>query len=177
MKKTVWILDEEHSSIDFIVKHMIISTVTGRFKRFEVQAISEGDHFDTGSVESTIYTDDVTTNDDYRDDHLKSEALFDVEKYPEITFKSERFNRLNEETFRLTGTLKIKNIAQTIDIPVNYLGKNKVNDLERSAFESKFIIQRDQFDLSYNPLLERGGMVVGKDISVSAYITLIKKED
>ncbi|MGO1520972.1 MAG: YceI family protein, partial [Sphingobacterium sp.] len=79
--------------------------------------------------------------------------------------------------FRLTGTLKIKDIAQTIDIPVTYLGKNKVNDLERSAFESKFIIQRDQFDLSYNPLLERGGMVVGKDISVSAYITLIKKED
>src|SRR5690606_13858577 len=175
MKKTVWVLDKEHSSIVFIVKHMIISTVTGQFKRFEVKAISEGDNFDAGSVEAIIYTDDVTTNDDYRDNHLKSEALFDVDKYPEIKFESESFNRSNEETFRLRGTLTIKNIAQTIDIPVNFLGKNKVNDIERSAFESNFRVHRDQFNLSYNPLLEKGEMVVGKEVSVNAYITLIKK--
>lgn len=177
MKKTAWLLDEEHSSIVFRVKHMIISTVTGQFKRFEVKVVSEGDNFDNGSVECIIHTENVTTNDDYRDNHLKSDALFDVNRYQEIKFESESFNRIDEETFRLRGKLKIKNISQTLDIPVNYLGKNKIDEIERSAFESNFIIHRDQFNLNYNPLLESGGMVVGKEVSVSAYITLIKNED
>ncbi|NQD72476.1 YceI family protein [Sphingobacterium shayense] len=176
MKKTAWLLDEEHSTIVFRVKHMVISTVVGQFKRFEVRAISEGDDFERGSVQCTISTADVTTNDDYRDDHLKSEALLDVTKYQEIEFKSERFDRINETKFQLRGNLTIKDITQAIEIPVTYLGKNNIDGIERSAFESDFVINRDQFDLTYNTLLESGGMVIGKEININVYITLIKKQ-
>jgi len=177
MKKAAWLLDREHSNIIFTVKHMIISTVTGQFKQFEVKVITEGDNFDAASVECIIHPENVTTNDDYRDDHLKSEALFDVNRYPEIKFESESLKKIDEGAYLLRGKLKIKNVFQIIDIPVKYLGKKKINGIESSVFESNFTINRDDFNLTYNPLLESGGMVVGKEVSVTTYITLIKNED
>lgn len=177
MKKTAWLVDEEHSSISFNVKHMIISTVTGQFNHFEVKVMSNGDNFDGASVECVVHTKNVTTHDDYRDEHLKSEALFDVGRYPKIKFRSERFEPVSEKEYLLRGELKIKHVSRVIDIPIRYLRKHTVNGTEQLIFESNFIIHRDDFDLTYNPLLESGGMVVGKEINVNVYITLVKKGD
>ncbi len=174
MKKNNWLLDQEHSSIVFKVKHMVISTVTGQFNRFRVEASSEGENFEKGSVECVINAKDVTTNDDYRDNHLKSAALLDVDKYQEIRFSSANFERRGEQ-FVIKGELTIKDITKSIDIPVTYLGKNDVNNIKRSAFESDFVVHRDDFNLTYNTLLESGGMVIGNEIAISVYITLINK--
>lgn len=177
MKKTAWLLDEEHSSIVFIAKHMLISSVTGQFKVFEVKVVTDEDNFDAASIKCIIYTSGLTTNDDYRDDHLKSEALFDVKSYPEIKFKSASFKRISEGSYLLIGKLKIKDISQTIEIPIKYLGKKNSNGMQGATFNSNFVINREDFNLTYNPLLESGGMVVGKEISITVSISLIKNED
>ncbi|MGO3804689.1 MAG: YceI family protein [Sphingobacterium sp.] len=175
MKKEYWLLDEEHSSIVFKVKHMVISTVMGHFPRFQVNATIEDSDVKKGSIECIIYPKDVTTNDKYRDNHLVSPELFDVERYQEIRFISEDFRRTAKE-FRLKGELTIKDITKTIEIPVTFLGKNKVNNIERAAFESNFVINRDDFNLTYTPLIESGGMVLGNEVSLSVHVTLINKQ-
>src|SRR5690606_342373 len=177
MRKTNWILDMEHSSLAFKVNHMAISTVTGQFKQMQIDILDDEQRVNSGSVHCRIDTDSVTTGDSYRDQHIKSDALLDVMHHPEIDFVASSFNRLHKDHFTVRGLLTIKESSREIDIPVKYLGWNEINGKERIGFESLFAVDRDSFNLTYHPLLERGGMVIGQHIHIEAYFTFLKDND
>ncbi|BAU54183.1 hypothetical protein MgSA37_02355 [Mucilaginibacter gotjawali] len=88
---TKWVIDPMHSEVQFKVKHLVISTVTGSFKSFEGTAEAEGDTFENANIEFALNVDSIDTNQVQRDGHLKSAEFFDAEKYPQITFKSTSF--------------------------------------------------------------------------------------
>lgn len=175
MSRQIWIVDIQHSSILFKVKHMIISTATGQFQRFGANVATDGEGFENAEIEVEITADSVNTNESYRDEHLRSEALFETEKYPNIRFISTEFTKEDDQNFLLTGNLTIKNITQSMVFPVKFIGIMKYDQQIRAAFEASFVIHRKDFKLIYSPMMETGGMVLADDVHISAHISLVKE--
>src|ERR1700712_662647 len=109
MATTKWVLDPMHSEVQFKVKHLVISTVTGSFKTFEGSVETEGDTFEGAIAEFSLDVNSIDTNQEMRDGHLKGAEFFDAEKYPKITFKS---TSLTDD--KLTGNLTIKDVTKPV---------------------------------------------------------------
>src|SRR5687768_475006 len=105
MSKTKWVLDPTHSELGFKIKHLMITNVSGNFNRFEVKAETNGSDFTTANITAKIEVDSVNTNNAQRDEHLRTADFFEAEKFPYITFKSTRIQRIDDETFNLFGDL------------------------------------------------------------------------
>src|SRR6266542_2402311 len=123
---TKWNVDASHSQIGFRVKHMVISTVSGLFSKFNVEVETEGDDFTTAHVKVTIDTGSADTGSEQRDGHLKSDDFFNSEKFPQMTFVSDRVEKRNDERFTLHGNLTIRDITKPITLDVEYGGT--IND-------------------------------------------------
>lgn len=170
---TKWKIDTAHSEIQFKVKHLMISTVTGSFKSFDLEVLTDGDDFSTISdIKFTADVESIDTNNEQRDGHLKSADFFDAEKFPKITFESTGFVNDN----KLNGTLTIKDITKPFVLDVEYggnvvdpYGQNKV------GFTIEGKISRKDFGLTWNAVTEAGAVVVGNDIRINAEIQLIKQ--
>ncbi|WP_028298390.1 YceI family protein [Olivibacter sitiensis] len=175
MSQFLWSTDAHHSNIIFHVKHMLISTATGQFKSFSIKASTEDDDFDGTHINAIIAADSVSTNEVYRDEHLKSEAFFASKDYPNILFTSTQFTRKDKDTFQLNGKLTIKDVTKELTFPVQYIGLIAYNDHMRAAFEANFTISRKAFNLTYSPLMETGGMVLADEVSVRAHISLVRQ--
>lgn len=174
---TKWKIDTKHSEIHFKVKHMLISTVTGLFTRFEGTVDTEkSDSFVHASVYLTIDTNSVYTNEAYRDDHLKSPSFFDVAQYPHITFRSTSLQPKDEDgEFVLKGLLTIKDVTKEITLLALFGGMAEEKNTTKAGFQIAETINRRHFGLSYNPLMEAGGMVVSEEIALIANVELIKQ--
>ncbi|MDM8174343.1 MULTISPECIES: YceI family protein [Olivibacter] len=174
---TKWEIDPKHSEIHFRAKHMLISTVTGLFTKFEgtVDTLEPND-FVQASIHLSIDVDSVYTNESYRDEHLKSSAFFDVDKHPYITFRSTELSKDddNASTFVLRGMLDIKDMVKEVQFHVSFGGTAEENGRLKAGFQVSGIINRKHFGLTYNPLMEAGGMVVSEEIELAANIELIK---
>lgn len=172
-----WEIDAKHSEIHFMVKHMLISTVTDLFTKFTGKAITEdARQFSNGQVNISIDVASVYTNETYRDEHLKSPGFFDIDEFPAITFTSTAFNTTQDnDQFSLQGLLSIKNITKEITLQVIYGGYATHNRHTRVGFQVSGTINRRDFGLSYNPLMEAGGMIVSENVDILANIELIKQ--
>lgn len=175
MSKQIWVVDTQHSSIVFSVRHMAISTATGHFQRFWANIVTEKEEFEHAAIEFVVATDSVNTNEVYRDEHLKSEAFFQTDRHPNIVFTSATFTKDNDRTYTLSGQLKIKDVEQEMTFPVKFLGIIHHDQQVRAAFEAKLVVRRKDFGLTYNPLMETGGMVLADDVHIEAQISLIKQ--
>ncbi|MEO6151353.1 MAG: YceI family protein, partial [Mucilaginibacter sp.] len=120
MATTKWVLDPTHSEVQFKVKHLVISTVTGAFKTFDGELETEGDDFDNASISFSADIDSIDTNQGQRDGHLKSAEFFDAEKYPKLTFKSTSFTKNGDDEFTLEGNLTIKDVTKPVKLAVEY---------------------------------------------------------
>lgn len=170
---TKWKIDTAHSEIQFKVKHLMISTVTGSFKSFDLEVLTNGEDFsDTSGVKFTADVNSIDTNNAQRDAHLKSADFFDAEKFPKITFESEGF--VNDG--RLNGTLTIKDITKPFILDVEY-GGNVVDPYgqDKAGFTIEGKISRKDFGLTWDAVTETGAVVVGNDIRINAEIQLIKQ--
>ncbi|MEH6308005.1 YceI family protein [Olivibacter sp. CPCC 100613] len=173
---TKWEIDPKHSEIHFRVKHMLISTVTGLFTKFEgtVETTDPMD-FTHASIRLSIDANSVYTNESYRDEHLKSSSFFDVTQHPTITFHATELSAGEEaETFILKGTLTIKGVAGEVKLHVSFGGTVEEKNQLKAGFQVSGSINRKHFGLTYNPLMEAGGMVVSEEIELAANIELIK---
>src|SRR5215471_2818221 len=112
LQTTAWAIDPAHSEIQFKVKHLLISTVTGSFKSFRGQVTSDGDDFENAEIEFTIDVDSIHTNQEMRDNHLRSGDFFEASVYPTIHFRSTSFKKLQGNEFLLTGELTMKGITK-----------------------------------------------------------------
>jgi polyisoprenoid-binding protein YceI len=176
MSTTKWTLDPAHSEITFKVKHLMISTVTGQFRNFNVTAETEGADFSKPvNVNVSIDVSSIDTNNEQRDNHLKSEDFFNAAKHNELIFKSTKYEA-NGEGATLYGDLTIlgqtKNVALNVEpggVVVDPYGQTK------AGFTVNGKISRKEFGLTWNAVTEAGGVVVGDDIKFNGEIQLIKQ--
>jgi polyisoprenoid-binding protein YceI len=168
-------LDKTHSAISFAVRHMMISKVKGSFADFSVTADIDPDAPAKAKVQATIEVRSIDTGANDRDTHLRSGDFFDVEKHPTITFASTAAEKTGEGTFRLTGDLTIRAVTKPVTFDVEVAGPAKDPwGNTRWGFTLKGKLQREDFGLTWNQALETGGVLVGKEVALSAEIQLIQ---
>jgi len=169
-----WKLDKVHSSITFTVKHMVISNVTGSFKDFAITLKSAKDDFSDATVQSTIKVGSLSTDNDKRDAHLKSDDFFNAEKYPEINFKSTSFEKLSETKYKITGDLTIRDVTKNVTFDVVLNGTLKTTHGVLSAWKATTTINRFDYNLKWNKTIETGGLIVGQDVIITLNLELNK---
>ncbi len=169
-----WNLDASHSSVGFEVKHMAISKVKGSFGEFSGTVTGEPGKPETFSIETVIQVASVNTGNEKRDEHLRSDDFFDVEKYPTMTFKSTGVKMDGDEGV-LTGELTLHGVTRTVELELEYAGM--VDDPwgnTRMGFSAEGEIDRREFGLTWSKALETGGLVVGNDVEIELEIELVQ---
>ena len=172
--KTQWKLDPTHTLVEFSAKHLMITTVKGRISDVEGSIVIDDRNPNNSSVSATLKAGSLDTRTDQRDQHLRSGDFLDVEKYPEIKFKSTRIEG-DKDSFKLTGDLTIRDVTRPITLDVELEGETKDPwGGERIGFSAKGKIDRRDFGLTWNQVLEAGGLTVGNDVKIAIEAQAIK---
>ncbi|HQW86526.1 MAG TPA: YceI family protein [Flavobacteriales bacterium] len=172
---TKWAIDPSHSEIQFKVKHLMISTVTGSFKEFGAEVELEGDDLNNALVSFWANTDSIFTNDEKRDGHLRSGDFFDSEKFPKLSFKSTRFEG-SGSTWKLTGDLTIKDVTRPVTLDVEWSGQAKDPwGNTKAGLNLSGTLDRKAFGLTWNAALEAGGVLVSDEVRILAEVQLAKQ--
>ena len=172
---SIWKLDPSHTNVEFSAKHLMITTVRGRIS--DVQGTIRIDEAkpSNSSVDVTLKGASLDTRIEQRDQHLRSADFLDVEKFPDITFRSTRIEG-EKEHFTLIGELTIRDISREIALDATFEGRTKDPwGGERVGFSAKGSIDRRDFGLTWNQVLEAGGVVVGNDIKISIDIEAVRE--
>ena len=171
-----WNVDTNHSQISFTAKHMGIFTVRGQFEKFEIDFDYDETNPENTTVITKIDVGSLNTNNDQRDGHLKSSDFFNVAEYPTITFKSTRVKKLSETTGKLFGDLTIRDITKPVVLDAEFVGQAKSPWGTTSAgFLANTKIDRTQWDLTWNQVLETGGVLVSNEIGIYLEMEAIKQ--
>ena len=172
--KTAWKLDPAHSIVEFSAKHLMITTVKGRITDIEGIIYTDEKNPKNSSVEATLKAVSLDTRTDQRDQHLRSADFLDVEKYPEIRFRSTRIQG-DKPNFKLSGDLTIRDVTKPITLDVEFEGETKDPwGGERVGFSATGKIDRREFGLTWNQALETGGVVVGNEVKISLEVQAVK---
>src|SRR5216684_3240652 len=172
---TTYQIDPRHSSAGFGVTHLMISTVRGEFHGVTGTVVVDDTDISKSSVNVTIDATSVDTREPDRDKHLKSEAFFDVAKYPAITFQSTKVERSGDGTLKVTGDLTIRGVTKTAVLTAT-LPKAPIKDpwgLQRTAASASTKINRQAFGVAWNQKLDSGGVVVGDDVNITLDVEMI----
>lgn len=166
-------IDKTHSEVTFQVRHLV-TKVRGRFTDFSGTIQFDEARPEQSSLAFTINAASIDTGTPDRDAHLRSDDFFSAEKRPQITFASSRVTKKSAELFDVEGTLTIRDTAKVLTLPVTYLGAAK--DLygnARVGFETEITINRKDFGLNWNAVLETGGFIVGDDVKIGVSVQAI----
>jgi polyisoprenoid-binding protein YceI len=176
VNKVKWVVDPVHSEIQFKVKHLMITTVTGHFRKYELQVETDNDDFTTATnIVFTADVDSIDTNNAQRDTHLKSDDFFAANNYKQLVFKGRKYESA-EDGFALAGDLTIRNTTKPIVLTVDFAGI--VVDpygQTKAGFTVDGRISRREFGLQWNAVTEAGQVVVSDEIRVHCEIQLIKQ--
>lgn len=176
MQTTNWVLDPTHSEIVFKVKHLMITNVKGEFRKFNASLSSDGNSFNNAAVSVSIDAASIFTNEENRDNHLKSADFFDVENNKEITFTGTSFTKVDDENFTLKGNLTIKGVSKEISLAVEFGGVNKDPwGNEKAGFSVSGKFNRKDFGLNWNAALETGGVLVSEEVKLNAEVQFVKQ--
>lgn len=173
--RSTWTIDPTHSEIIFKVKHLMITNVKGEFRKFDAKVTSSGNNFSIAKVAVSIDTASIFTNNDDRDNHLRSADFFEVEKFPEIKFESTAFEKLDEQAYKLTGILTIREVSKEITLDVEFGGVIKDpwgND--KAGFSVSGTINRRDWGLNWNAALEAGGVLVSEEVRINAEVQFVR---
>lgn len=175
MTKTNWIVDAAHAEIQFKVKHMLVSTVTGSFNKFDASIVSEREDFENAQVTFSAEIDSISTGQDPRDAHLKSDDFFNAEKFPKMTFISSSFRKVDQEVYVLKGDLTIRDVTKSVELAVEYGGTIKdPYGNQRAGFSFTGKVSRKEYKLLWNALLESGGAVVSDEVRLFGNLEFIQ---
>jgi polyisoprenoid-binding protein YceI len=173
--RTSWRIDPAHSLVEFAVRHMMISTVRGRFAGVKGTVVIHGDHPGTAQVEVEIDSHSIDTREPQRDAHLKSADFFDAEQYTTITFNSRGATDVQGDRFKLVGDLTVHGVTREVILDVTSGGRGKDPwGGERAGYSATTKINRSDFGLTWNQALETGGILVGDEIRISLDLELVK---
>ena len=170
-------LDQAHTSVEFIARHLMISKVRGRFADFS-GSVHIAEVPEESSVEVTIDASSVDTSQEQRDAHLRSGDFLDVEKYPTLRFKSTSVALEGDNQWKVTGDLTVRDATRPVVLDVEFEGANTTPwGTQAVAFSASTEIDRDEFGLTYNQALETGGVVVGKKVRIELNVEAILRQE
>ena len=162
-----WEFDTHHTSIEFSAKHMMLTTVRGRFTQFSGKLDLDEPSHSGSQVEFTIDTSSLTTGDEYRDNHLRSPDFLDVAQFPTITFKSTEVEKQDDDHARVTGDLTIRDVTKPLVLEVTREGESKNRNGERLlGYSVDGSLIRKDWGLVWNVALETGGVLVGEKVNI-----------
>ena len=176
MATTKWILDPSHSEVEFKVKHMMISNVTGRFTKFNATVETEGEDFKTAKVEFTADIDSITTNAEQRDTHLKSPDFFHAEQHPQLKFVATKYEDVdNDGSYNVYGNLTIRDTTKPVKFQAEFGGVIKDPwGNTRAGITVNGKINRKDFGLNWHAVTEAGGLVVSDEVRLHANLEFVK---
>lgn len=177
MANVKWSVDPTHSEVQFKVKHLMITTVTGYFQKFTAEAESEDENFNGAS--NIVFTADVnsiSTNNEQRDTHLKSADFFDADNHGEARFVGTNYENVGGNDYKLHGDLTIRNITKPVTVDVEF-GGTVVDPYgqHKAGFTVTGKISRKEFGLTWNAVTEAGSVVVSDEIKLQAEVQLVKQ--
>jgi polyisoprenoid-binding protein YceI len=176
MAKQIWALDPTHSELQFKIKHLMISTVSGQFSRFNSSVETEGDDFTKAKIHFEAAVDSISTNNEQRDAHLKNGDFFDAEKYPSVVFESEKMEKTNEDEYKLYGTLTLRGVSKEIVLNAEFGGITKDPwGNTRTGFSVTGKINRYDFGMSFGAVTETGGLLLGDEVKINANVQFVKE--
>jgi polyisoprenoid-binding protein YceI len=174
---TKWSIDPAHTEIIFKAKHLVISSVSGKFNEFYGDVETEGDNFENAQAEFIAKVASITTGNNDRDNHLKSDDFFNAEKYPELKFKSTSIKKVGDEEYKMKGDLTIRDITKPIELDVLFGGI--VDDPygnTKAGFEITGNVSRKEYGLKWNAVTEAGSVVVGDKIKIGLNVQVSKEK-
>lgn len=175
MAITKWTVDPMHSLVQFKVRHLMITNVTGTFQHFDGTIETDGEDFTQGKVEFRIKVDSIDTANDQRDTHLKGDDFFSAEKYPDITFVSTGFKKVGGEDYELTGNLTVRDVTKPVTLSVEYGGvAQDFYGNTKAGFGITGKINRKDFGLVWNGVTEAGSVVVSDEVKINADLQFLK---
>lgn len=174
--QTTWTVDKSHSKVGFSVTHLVITDVEGYFKNYDATITTKGDDLTSANINFTINTSSIFTDNNDRDNHLRSDDFFNAEKYPNMIFKGKSMKKISENKYKLTGDFTIRDVTKQIELDVKYNGTVKDPwGNTKSGFKVTGEIDRFDYNLKWNKAIEAGSLVVGKEVELVIDLQLIKK--
>ena len=177
MAKVKWALDPTHSEVQFKVRHLMITNVTGQFNDFSVDVETEDEDFMTATAVFTAQVESVTTGNEQRDQHLKSADFFDASNFPQLKFKATHYEEVDHDgSYELYGDLTIRNITNSVRLEVEFGGiiKDPWGNT-RAGFTINGKINRKDFGLAWHAVTETGGLVASDDVRIHCNLELIRQ--
>ena len=174
--RTTWAIDPVHSSVEFAVRHLMITTVKGRFTDVQGAVVLDDANPAAASAEITVGVASIDTRDAQRDAHLRSADFFEAEAHPTLTFRSKRVGNVSGDHFALVGDLTIHGVTREVTLDVISEGRSKDPwGGERAGYSATTKIKRSDFGLTWNQLLETGGFAVSDDVKITLDVQLVNK--
>jgi polyisoprenoid-binding protein YceI len=173
---TTWGYDPTHSDVQFKVRHLVISTVTGHFKSYDINVTTESDDWTTANVFFAADIGSIDTGQEQRDGHLKSADFFDADNHPKLTFRSTEIRKASDDTYKLIGDLTIKGITKPVELDVEYGGQTTdFYGNHKAGFEISGKIKRKEYGLTWDAVTEAGSVVVGDEVKLIANVQLVRQ--
>ena len=162
-------VDPYHSSVTFSIRHLL-TPFQGRFQKFTGSISYDAAQPAASSVEFSIETASIDTNNGKRDDHLRSADFFDAEKFPTLTFKSEKVTAKSKEELEVTGSLTVHGVTKSVTVPVKVLGVIPAKDSKKAGFSAQFTVNRKDFGIVWNKVLDAGSALLGDDVTLTVIL-------
>jgi polyisoprenoid-binding protein YceI len=175
MGKTQWTIDPVHSEIEFKVRHLLISNITGRFRSFHASLESSKDDFTDAQITFEAETNSVTTGNDMRDGQLRGDDFFNAEKFPYLRFVSKDVKKVSDNKYKLTGDISIRDVTKPIVLDVTYNGQMLDSQKNTKAgFEITGRLNRKEFGLKWNGITDTGTIVASDEVDLDLNIQMKK---
>lgn len=169
-----WVLDASHSDIQFKVKHLMITTVTGSFRKFNGTVTTEDDDITTAKIHFTADINSISTNNEQRDAHLQNNDFFDADNHPSLTFTGDKLEKINDEDYKLHGTLTMRGVSKPVVLNVEFGGI--ITDPwgnTRAGYTVTGKINRLDFGVSFSKVSETGAVLLGHDVNFTANVQFV----
>lgn len=173
---TVYVIDTDHTEVGFEVSHLVVSTVSGRFKTFEGSFTFDPKDYKATKLEATADVASVDTGNAKRDEHLRSADFFDAKTNPKIVFKGTKVSGVTKKGFKLSGELTMRGVTRPVTFDVVHQGNVRAYEKERATFVATAVVDRHAFKIDFNDVVE-AGPVVGKEVTIRIVAQGIRKSD
>ncbi|MFC5647848.1 YceI family protein [Paenibacillus solisilvae] len=176
MSKAKWIVDASHSSVDFTIRHMMISKVKGTFHLFDAAIEADPADLTTAAIDFNVELSSIDTRNADRDNHLRTADFFDTEQYPKLNFKSTSIRKTDDDEYAVTGDLTLHGVTRSETFEVAFEGEGKDPwGNQKAGFSGKGSIKRSEYGLTYNAALETGGVLIADEVKISIEIQASKQ--
>ena len=176
MTNTKWALDPAHSEIQFKVRHLMVSNVTGHFKTFNAAVETQGDDITTAHVHFTADVNSISTNNEQRDAHLKSDDFLDMANHPELSFDGTGLQHVSDEHYKMNGVLTLRGVSKEVNLNVEFGGiMQDPWGNTRTGLTVTAKINRKDFGVHFSMISETGGLLLGDEVSIVANMEFVKE--